>query len=105
MRILFEQDVNKIANFCFQYRENVSNTVILGGTWGFFLLNGQNPLSVTKVICRQSPMHHPSCYLTSIMDKTHRGPVIAFFLSNFISYLSYVGGIPVTNHFSLFIGW
>ena len=22
---------------------------------------------------------HPSCYLTSIVDKTHHGPVVAFF--------------------------
>ena len=25
------------------------------------------------------PILHPSCHLTSIMDKTHRGPVIALF--------------------------
>ena len=44
---------------------------------------------------------HPSCYLTSIMDKTHHGPVIALFSVQLQQLFSYVGGIPVTNHFTL----
>ena len=36
---------------------------------------------------------HPSCDLTSIVDKTHHGPVIVFFLCNFGSLFSYVGGV------------
>ena len=49
-------------------------------------------------------MPRPSCYLTSIMDKTYHGPAIAlFFLCNFSSFFSYVGGIPVSNHFSMLL--
>ena len=35
---LFEQDVNKIVNFCFQYRENLSNTMILFVSYNFVTL-------------------------------------------------------------------
>ena len=45
---------------------------------------------------------HPSCYLTSIMDKTH-GQLLLFFLCNFCSTFSYVGGVLVTNLFSLLL--
>ena len=48
-------------------------------------------------------MPHPSCYLTSIMDiKLTMGQLLLFFLCNFSSFFSYVGGIPV-NHFSLLL--
>ena len=34
-------------------------------------------------------MSHPSCYLTSIMDKTHHGPIIAlFFCANLAAFLA-----------------
>ena len=46
-------------------------------------------------------MAHPSCYLTSIMDKTHHGPFI--FSLHFSSFFSYVGGILVTKHFSVLL--
>ena len=38
---------------------------------------------------------YASCYLTSIGNKTHHGPVIAHFLCNFCSFFSYAGGILV----------
>ena len=31
------------------------------------------------------------------------GQLLLFFLCNFSSFFSYVGGIPVTNHFSLLL--
>ena len=34
---------------------------------------------------------HPSCYLTSVVDKTCRGPVIAPFS---LQLFSYAGGVP-----------
>ena len=40
------------------------------------------------VILVLKPYPHPSCYLTSIMDKTHNGPVIALFLYSFSSFFS-----------------
>ena len=46
---------------------------------------------------------HPSCYLTSIMDETHYGPVIALFCATLTAFFSYVRGIYVTNHFSLLL--
>ena len=46
---------------------------------------------------------HLSCYLTSIMDKTHHGPVIALFSVQLHQLFSYVGGILVANHFSLLL--
>ena len=47
---------------------------------------------------------HPSCSLTSIMAKTHHGLFIApFFLCNFCSFFGYVGGVLVTNLFSLLL--
>ena len=50
------------------------------------------------------PMLHPSCYLTSIMDiKLTMDQLFLFFLCNFSSFLSYVRGIPVTNHFPLLL--
>ena len=42
-------------------------------------------------------------YLTSTMDKTHHGPVIAFLLCNFNSLFSFVGSMLVTSHFSLLL--
>ena len=48
-------------------------------------------------------MPHTSCYFTSIRDKTHCRPIIAFFVCNFCSLLRYVGGVLATNHFSLFL--
>ena len=45
-------------------------------------------------------MPHSSCYLTSIMDKTYHGQFLPFFLCNFSSFFSYVGG-NVSKHFSL----
>ena len=45
----------------------------------------------------------PSKLFTSIMDKTHHGRLLLFFLCNVSSFFSYVGGIPVTNHFSLLL--
>ena len=49
-------------------------------------------------------MPHRSCYLTSIMDiKLTMGQLLLFLLCNFSSFLIYVRGIPVTNHFSLLL--
>ena len=42
---------------------------------------------------------HPSCYLTSIVDKTHHGPVIAPFSLQLRSYISYVRSVLLTNPF------
>ena len=40
------------------------------------------------------------------MDKTHHGPFNALFLCNFNSFFNYVGGVQVTNLFSLlWIDW
>ena len=43
---------------------------------------------------------YPSCYLTSIVDKTLHGPVIASFLCKFYSFLA---TLEVTNLFSLLL--
>ena len=48
-------------------------------------------------------MPHLSCYLTFIMDKTHHGLVIAFFSLQLQQLFSYVRGILVTSHFSMFL--
>ena len=48
-------------------------------------------------------MLHPSCYLTSVMNKTHHRLVAALFVCSFSSFFSYVGCILVTNHFSLLL--
>ena len=48
-------------------------------------------------------MPHPSCYLTSIMNKTHHEPVIALFSLQLQQLFSYLRGILVTNHFSMFL--
>ena len=50
-------------------------------------------------------LSHPSCYLTSIMDKTHHGPAIALFSvqRQQLQLFSYVGGILVINHFQLLL--
>ena len=45
----------------------------------------------------------PNCYLTSIMDKTHHGSVIALFPVQLQQPFSYTGGIVVTNHFPLLL--
>ena len=45
---------------------------------------------------------HASCFLTYIMDKTH-GPVIAAFSVQFQQLLYHVGGVLVTNLFSLLL--
>ena len=47
--------------------------------------------------------HHSSYYLTSVMDKTHHGLVITLFSVQLRSFSGYVGGILVTNHFSLLL--
>ena len=46
---------------------------------------------------------HPSCYLTSTVDKTHHGSVIAPFSLQLLQLFCYVGGILVTNLFSLLL--
>ena len=48
-------------------------------------------------------MPHPSCYLTSIMNETHHELVIALFSLQLQQFFSYLGGILVTNHFSMFL--
>ena len=48
-------------------------------------------------------MRHPSCYLTSIMNETHHEPVIGLFSLQLQQLSSYLGGIFVTNHFSMFL--
>ena len=45
---------------------------------------------------------HPSCYLTSVMDKIHHWPVIAFFLCNSSSFFSLRRGCPTNHPFWLF---
>ena len=44
-----------------------------------------------------------NCYLTSIMEKTHHGSVIALFSVQLQQTFSYTGSIAVTNHFSLLL--
>ena len=39
----------------------------------------------------------------SLWIKLTMGQLLLFFLCNFSSFFSYVGGIPVTNHFSLLL--
>ena len=46
-------------------------------------------------------MPHPSCSLL-LWIKLTMGQLLLFFLCNVSSFFSYVGGIRVTNHFSLF---
>ena len=54
---------------------------------------------------------HPSFYLTSIVDETHHGPVIAPFLRNFCNIFSSAGGVLVSKQptffhlFSTFFGY
>ena len=40
---------------------------------------------------------HPSCYLTSILDKTQYGPIIAPFSVQLLKLFSYAGGILVSK--------
>ena len=46
-------------------------------------------------------IHHPSCYLTSIVDKTPHGPVIAlnYVAVQLLNFFSYVRGVLVMNLF------
>ena len=46
---------------------------------------------------------YPSCYLFSIVDKTHHGQLLLLFLCNFCRFFSYVGGVLVINLFSLLL--
>ena len=64
--------------------------------------------AILKCCCRFcafgfEAMPHQSCNLTTIMAKTHHGPVIALFSVKFQQNFSYAGGILVTNHFSLLL--
>ena len=43
---------------------------------------------------------HPSCYFSSIMDKTRHGSVIAFFQQNFSSFYSLCWRCPRNQNFS-----
>ena len=40
---------------------------------------------------------HPSCYLFSIVAKTHHGPVIALFSAQLLQHFSYVEGVLVSK--------
>ena len=40
---------------------------------------------------------HPSCYLTSIVDKAHHCPVIAPFSVQLLQFFSYAGGVLVSK--------
>ena len=40
---------------------------------------------------------HPSCYLTSILNKTHHGTIGAPFLCNFCSFFSYARSVLESN--------
>ena len=40
---------------------------------------------------------YPSCYLTSTVDKTHHGPVIAPFSVQLLQFFSYTRGVLVSK--------
>ena len=40
---------------------------------------------------------HPSCYLTSNVDKSYHGQAIAPFSVQLLQFFSYTGSVPVSN--------